>query len=118
MQGIPCIRALLKYCPPRISDVVEPIVANAGETLKLPCPVDGEPYPMFEWFKDGESLIMADDRIRATKNGLRIKEAEVDDSGIYECKAVNGFGQVSIEVELWINVRHHVHVLSLCACVP
>jgi hypothetical protein len=46
--------------------------------------------------------VIADDRIRPAKNSLKIKDAEVDDSGIYECKAVNGFGQVTLEVELWI----------------
>jgi hypothetical protein len=37
--------------PPRIADVVEPVVANVGDTIRLPCPIDGEPAPFFEWFK-------------------------------------------------------------------
>jgi hypothetical protein len=50
---------------------------------------------------------MADDRIRPARNWLKIRNAEVDDSGIYECRAVNGFGLVTIEVELWIKGEAH-----------
>lgn len=53
----------------------------------------GFPVPFFEWKKDGQLI---DDyswiRFKKNKNLLKIKNSNRDDSGIYECKGINGFG--------------------------
>ncbi len=39
-------------------------------------------------------------RYRKSKNSLKIRHANLDDTGVYACKGVNGFGSVEAIVEL------------------
>ncbi|KAK2143897.1 hypothetical protein NP493_4375g00000, partial [Ridgeia piscesae] len=78
---------------------------KTGETIKLPCPVEANPEPLFEWTKDGESINAGWERYRkSAKGSLRIKDAVAEDSGRYVCKATNGFG--SVDVKYTVNVMH------------
>ncbi|KAK2187390.1 hypothetical protein NP493_167g04000 [Ridgeia piscesae] len=80
---------------------------KTGETIKLPCPVEANPEPLFEWTKDGESINAGWERYRkSAKGSLRIKDAVAEDSGRYVCKATNGFG--SVDVKYTVNVMQSI----------
>ena len=76
---------------------------KTGETIKLPCPVEANPEPLFEWTKDGESINAGWERYRkSTRGALRIKDAVAEDSGRYVCKATNGFGSVDVKYTVYV----------------
>lgn len=74
--------------------------ARLGRTVKLPCPVEGDPPPLIMWTKDGRNIHSGWSRFRVLQHGLRIKEVETDDAGTYICKATNGFGSVNVNYTL------------------
>ena len=75
---------------------------NAGESLRLTCPVQADPSPYIAWDKDGDVIHLGWDRFRVKQDVLTVKDAEPDDSGVYTCSATNGFGKVN--VEYWVYV--------------
>ncbi|KAG8193327.1 hypothetical protein JTE90_022957 [Oedothorax gibbosus] len=83
--------------------VLERVVLE-GSRVVLPCPVQAaDPDSLFfEWYRGNEPLnIFYEDRFRVQSNGvLKIKSAIPQDSGVYVCRAVNGFGKVDTNVTL------------------
>ena len=77
-------------------------IGRIGETVKLVCPVSGFPKPMVEWSKNGEIIDFMWDRHRTGGRSLKIKDVTEDDTGIFTCKGINGFGSVDIRIELII----------------
>lgn len=71
-----------------------------GRTMKLPCPVEGDPPPLIMWTKDGRNIHSGWTRFRVLQYALRIKEVETEDAGTYICKATNGFGSVNVNYTL------------------
>ncbi len=70
----------------------ERTVLAVGELAILTCEVSGDPEPSVTWSKDGDTnipraQIKNDGRILAFKHVLPL------DSGVYECKASNRFGE-------------------------
>ncbi|XP_068608212.1 fibroblast growth factor receptor-like 1 [Brachionichthys hirsutus] len=91
-----CVRG-----PPRVSEKVSHRQsARIGSTIKLPCPVQGDPPPLIMWTKDGRNIHSGWIRFRILRMGLKIKEVEADDTGTYVCKATNGFGSVNVNYTL------------------
>ena len=76
--------------------------SRTGRTVKLLCPVSGNPIPLTMWTKDGESINDGWERYRVREDGLKIKGVVVEDSGQYVCRATNGFGSVSINFTLTV----------------
>ena len=77
---------------PAIKDLPERTILNVGELAILTCEASGDPPPSVTWSKDGDANIpraqfQNDERI------LAIKDVLPDDSGVYECKASNTFGE-------------------------
>ncbi|XP_015909488.1 fibroblast growth factor receptor-like 1 isoform X2 [Parasteatoda tepidariorum] len=71
--------------------------------VQLPCPVVADPDTLFfEWYRDREPLdAFADERYRVLSNGvLKIKSVVPDDTGLYVCRAINGFGKTAVNVTL------------------
>ncbi|KAG7517235.1 fibroblast growth factor receptor-like 1 [Solea senegalensis] len=89
--------------PPRVSErVAHRQSVRLGRTMKLPCPVEGDPPPLIMWTKDGRNIHSGWTRFKVLQHGLRIKDVETDDAGTYICKATNGFGSVNINYTLII----------------
>ncbi|XP_077433798.1 fibroblast growth factor receptor-like 1a isoform X2 [Vanacampus margaritifer] len=89
--------------PPRVSERVSHRQSvRLGRTIKLPCPVEGDPPPLIMWTKGGRNIHSGWTRFRVLQHALRIKEVEADDGGAYICKATNGFGSVSVNYTLII----------------
>uniref|UniRef100_A0A3Q4H9X6 Fibroblast growth factor receptor-like 1 n=1 Tax=Neolamprologus brichardi TaxID=32507 RepID=A0A3Q4H9X6_NEOBR len=92
--------------PPRVSERVNHRQsARLGRTVKLACPVEGDPPPLIMWTKDGRNIHRGWTRFRVSQHALRIKEVEMDDAGTYICKATNGFGSVNVNYTLIVIVR-------------
>ncbi|KAK1804016.1 hypothetical protein P4O66_020001, partial [Electrophorus voltai] len=80
--------------------VAERQTVRLGHTVRLPCPVEGDPAPLVVWVKDGRTVHAGWGRFHVRRHSLRIMEVEVEDSGIYACHAANGFGSVSLNFTL------------------
>lgn len=95
--------------PPRVSErVAHRQSVRLGRTMKLPCPVEGDPPPLIMWTKDGRNIHSGWTRFRVLQHALRIKEVETEDAGTYICKATNGFGSV--------NINYTLIVIGKCCC--
>ncbi|XP_066576292.1 fibroblast growth factor receptor-like 1a [Amia ocellicauda] len=87
--------------PPRIAEkIIHRQTVRIGRTMKLPCPVEGDPPPLTMWTKDGRNIHSGWMRFRILRQGLKIKEVEAEDAGTFVCKATNGFGSVNINYTL------------------
>ncbi len=77
-------------------------IVRLGEDVKITCPILGNPTPIVEWKKGGETIDYSWIRIRTQKKSLKIRRAQEEDTGVYVCKGVNGFGNVEVRVDLII----------------
>ena len=73
--------------------------AEEDDVVKLTCPIVGNPKPIIEWYQDDQLLPMWD-RFKSSRRSLKIRGVTLADSGIFECKGVNGFGSVSVRLNL------------------
>ncbi|XP_036355932.1 fibroblast growth factor receptor-like 1 [Octopus sinensis] len=55
-----------------------------------------------QWSKDGHTINIAWERFCIQEMGLRIKDVEIEDSGLYTCKATNSFGSVQFNFTLTV----------------
>ena len=51
-------------------------------------------------FQDGETIDFSWTRMKTNKNYLKIRYVQKEDTGVIICRAVNGFGSVSVTVKL------------------
>lgn len=87
--------------PPWVSrQVEERQTANLGRTIRLPCPVEGDPAPLVLWVKDGRNVHPGWSRYKVLKQSLKIKEVELEDAGVYICRVTNGFGSLALNFTL------------------
>jgi hypothetical protein len=98
-------------------------IVRLGEDVKIQCPISGNPTPIIEWKKGGETIDYSFIRIRTKNKAMRIKKSQEDDTGIYICKGVNGFGNVEVRVDLIIignNFQHvfHTQIYLLRNIIP
>ncbi|XP_035291447.1 hemicentin-1 [Anguilla anguilla] len=77
---------------PRIQATPPLLKAVIGQTVTLPCVVQGEPTPQISWFRNGTPL----------KEGgaIRIQGVAHSDRGTYKCVAKNTAGQDTMETTL------------------
>ena len=75
-------------------------IGRIGETVRLVCPITGYPAPMVEWSKNGEKIDFMWERHLTGRKSLKIKNANEDDTGVFTCKAINGFGSEEVRIEL------------------
>ena len=98
--------------PPVIENgYTEKYVAEEEDTVKLNCPIIGNPKPIIEWYQD-DQLISMWERFRPNKKTLKIKGVTLADSGVFECKGVNGFGSISVQIHLVVKNRKDVLMKS------
>ncbi|RXN18375.1 hemicentin-2 isoform X1 [Labeo rohita] len=77
---------------PRIQPAPTSLKALIGQTVVLPCVVQGEPSPQISWLHNG--LPVGNDRM------LKIQAVQHSDSGTYSCVARNSAGEDTIEIVL------------------
>ena len=88
---------LKPFCPnfldiPVVEELPKRVILSVGELALLTCEVSGDPEPSVTWTKNGNSSIP---RAQLKNDGriLVIKDVLPRDSGVYECKASNKFGE-------------------------
>uniref|UniRef100_T1KGM6 receptor protein-tyrosine kinase n=1 Tax=Tetranychus urticae TaxID=32264 RepID=T1KGM6_TETUR len=92
--------------PPRLAlpkTKTNPVIYLVGSKVQLQCPVYADPKRLFvEWMRN-DMPVEHIHRYFVTLNGyLRIEYAQLEDSGVYTCKAANGFGAVYANITLSI----------------
>uniref|UniRef100_A0A4W4GTQ5 Ig-like domain-containing protein n=1 Tax=Electrophorus electricus TaxID=8005 RepID=A0A4W4GTQ5_ELEEL len=75
--------------------------ARIGQTVVLPCVVQGEPTPEHSWFHNGRPV--------GNERSLRIPAIRHSDNGTYTCVASNSAGEDHADIAL--------HVLGACSCM-
>ncbi|KPP63336.1 hypothetical protein Z043_118419 [Scleropages formosus] len=107
--------------PPQVSRPVEERqMARLGQMVRLPCPVEGDPPPLVLWVKDGRNVNRGWGHYRVLKNGLKIKHVELEDAGVYVCRATNGFGSIALNYTLVVVDRMILSLLlnpALSSCL-
>ncbi|XP_066112042.1 hemicentin-2 isoform X1 [Saccopteryx bilineata] len=72
------------------------VTAKAGDEVTLHCEAQGSPPPLVTWTKDSHPVPTITDRNHLLPSGsLRLAQAQVGDSGLYECRASNPAGSAS-----------------------
>nr|XP_044998229.1 hemicentin-1 isoform X3 [Jaculus jaculus] len=93
--------------PPAIEggDETSYFIVMVNNLMELDCPVTGSPPPTIMWLKDGQ-LIDERDGFKILLNGhkLVITQAQVSDTGIYQCVATNIAGDHRKEFEVTVHV--------------
>ena len=78
-------------------------VVPRGDSVKLTCPIFGQPTPIITWSKGSETITdYAWTRFSLDKKSLKISQAEYDDTGIYICKGTNGYGSNEVRIDLFV----------------
>jgi len=94
--------------PPEIvSRVQKQQLVKAGDRLRLLCPVRADPPPIFEWTKDGNVIHGGWERHRVREETLYVRDLELDDTGVYTCRATNGFGNVELTYLVFVSRERH-----------
>ena len=97
---------LVPLGPPVVEDGYnEKYVAQEDDVVKLNCPISGFPKPIIEWYQDDQLINPMRDRFRTSRKSLKIKGVNLADSGVFECKGVNGFGSLSVQIHLSVKNR-------------
>ncbi|KAM6962600.1 hemicentin-1 [Aplochiton taeniatus] len=78
---------------------------KVNNTLTLECEAQAIPTPSLQWYKDGQ-ILRPDDHISITANGriVKIKQAQVSDTGRYTCIATNIAGEDEKDFDVNIQV--------------
>ncbi|XP_036834633.1 hemicentin-1 isoform X2 [Oncorhynchus mykiss] len=101
------------YIPPQINKNDVPgeglapkeVKIKVNNTLTLECEAQAIPTPSLQWYKDGQ-VLRADDHVTINANGrtVRIKHAQVSDTGRYTCVATNIAGEDEKDFDINIQV--------------
>ena len=86
----------LTSAKPRIQLAPSILKALIGQTVTLPCVVQGEPSPEVTWFHNGLPVGLKN------TTPLRILKASLNDQGTYKCVARNSAGEETSEINLQI----------------
>ena len=77
------------------------MVVRLGTNARIPCPMSGQPAPLINWSKGGESINSYSwERFGTSRKSLKIANVQKEDSGQYTCKGTNGFGSEEVTVNL------------------
>ena len=107
-----------KFVDKAKSDRESNLTVNQGQSIVLPCNVEGDPLPSFSWFKDGSPLSPLDLNYIVRDDGhLEIFAADVTDTASYKCVASNVAGEVEKDVVLyvqgWLNLNFFIPLVSM-----
>ncbi|XP_063223547.1 peroxidasin isoform X7 [Bacillus rossius redtenbacheri] len=85
---------------PRIVIPPYDMVAARGSTIEIPCKAEGDPRPTIVWTKDGSAVPHTRNFRVSAVGSLRISNMTRQDTGIYECLAINENGQTKAQGEV------------------
>ncbi|NWX99119.1 HMCN1 protein, partial [Nothoprocta ornata] len=92
--------------PPNLEDagrmLNETVVVN--NPMQLECRASGNPLPVITWYKDGRPLTSAASATLLQRGQvLQIEDAQISDTGIYKCVAVNTAGTAELFYSLQVH---------------
>ncbi|KAM9220238.1 contactin-5 [Dugong dugon] len=82
------------------------VTAAKGTTVKMECFALGNPVPTISWMKVN-GYIPSKARLRKSQAVLEIPNVQLDDAGIYECRAENSRGKNSFRGQLQVYTYPH-----------
>ncbi|XP_051929217.1 hemicentin-1 isoform X2 [Hippocampus zosterae] len=101
------------YVPPQIdkNDILgegltpKVVKVKVNSTLTLECAAQAFPIPALQWYMDGK-ILLADEHVSITANGriVKIRHAQVYDTGRYTCIATNVAGEDEKDFDVNIQV--------------
>ncbi|KAK0086036.1 hypothetical protein PV325_004017 [Microctonus aethiopoides] len=92
---------------------MSPTPIRTGETIVLSCISQGNPPPMYLWFREsvtGTDAIVNSERIHARAGVLIIQSARTEDAGRYVCHVNNTAGSERVELEVTIINSLSIHL--------
>ncbi|GLV33689.1 Peroxidasin [Carabus blaptoides fortunei] len=93
--------------PPRFIYQPYDIAAYPKTTIELPCRAEGDPEPDIQWRKDGTRLERNPAKYRISGSGsLYISDLAEEDSGRYECTAINEYGRATANGLVTLKQEH------------
>ena len=82
------------------------VYAEIATTARIICPVYGteDRKPLVTWSRNGSLVHIGWDQYRTSRAGLTllIDNAQEFDNGLYTCAASNGFGTVTVTLQLTV----------------
>lgn len=99
--------------PPFVDPTIPKMTTSSvNENVVLQCPITGTPTPFYRWKKNNRSLRFNPRKYRFLENGLQlmIMDANLMDSGEYECIGRNQAGVKSVDVTLQVTGECLFHV--------
>ena len=91
-------------------------IARLGEDFRLTCPISAyaSAGTLFVWKKDSETIDRYTwDRFTPSKKSLKIKEVASEDSGVYVCKGINGFGSEEVQIKLIVIGKKAITMVNI-----
>ncbi|XP_029771511.1 contactin-5 [Suricata suricatta] len=82
------------------------VTAAKGTTVKMECFALGNPVPTITWMKVN-GYIPSKSRLRKSQAVLEIPNVQLDDAGLYECRAENSRGKNSFRGQLQVYTYPH-----------
>ncbi|XP_034522020.1 contactin-5 [Ailuropoda melanoleuca] len=82
------------------------VTAAKGTTVKMECFALGNPVPTITWMKVN-GYIPSKARLRKSQAVLEIPNVQLDDAGLYECRAENSRGKNSFRGQLQVYTYPH-----------
>lgn len=98
-----------KSVKPKIEKPMDDVSIYEGEQARFEVRFSGFPHPDIKWYKETTKIIHGHrgGRYHLSKDGntytLIVKDARVDDVGLYRCVASNEMGKVTAKAELDVN---------------
>lgn len=89
---------------PYFSQQPEDVTVLVSEDASLLCDVRGMPPPEVSWFRQ-DSNMPSGGRTEPIDGGLKIKEARMEDEGIYFCQANNDLGSIRAAARLTVHCK-------------
>lgn len=87
---------VIDFTAPRLIFKPQDMEAEPDAIVEIPCRAEGRPKPVIQWKKDGSAL--EGNRIKITRGGsLLIFNVIPQDTGRYECSAVNDYGRATAD---------------------
>uniref|UniRef100_A0A1A9ZZV3 Down syndrome cell adhesion molecule n=2 Tax=Glossina TaxID=44049 RepID=A0A1A9ZZV3_GLOPL len=110
------VKELSQNLAPRTTQKpVMDIHVERGNDVHMPCNIQGNPFPIFTWYRVSDSSalypIPSSQRIILSRTLLLIKNADERDAGKWICQASNQFGEQRVEIRLFVNSYVSVHIL-------
>ncbi|KTF76822.1 hypothetical protein cypCar_00021533 [Cyprinus carpio] len=94
--------SLQVYVPPSVSSKGGMITVVVNDPVRLECEASGVPVPSLTWLKEGSPVSSFSHGIQVLSSGrvLSFISAQVSDTGLYTCVAVNAGGEQHREYDL------------------